>query len=315
MTIWKMTAGCLCVLVLAALVVGCGGGGKGNANLAEAIIFMRDTPGGDNEVWMMDIDGSDPRVVASVVGGDAIQGTLSPDGRKLLYVEHPGGTSSIVVKDLNTGVTTAVLTDAVNSGNRFAPAWSPDGTQIAYHDDGDRSIHVMNADGTGGATITAGATGSGDHTPAWNQNGTKIAYDKGWWGSIAVCNPDGSGEVIVLPETTSSYSQPQFLPDGRILAMRDSASQDMVIVNADGTGETNLTPGTDGSDESSPSVNFHGNKIAFGSTSAGVGQRDCFIGTWTGATLTNLTNLTVADGQMCWRPKCGVVDVVYFNLP
>jgi Tol biopolymer transport system component len=45
------------------------------------------------------------------------------------------------------------------------PGWSPDGTRIAYQDDSDGEIHVMNPDGTGDVRLTD--NGSIDESPDW----------------------------------------------------------------------------------------------------------------------------------------------------
>ena len=47
------------------------------------------------------------------------------------------------------------------------PAWSPDGTKIAFTSarDGNEEIYVMNADGTGQTNVTNNP--AGDYYPSW----------------------------------------------------------------------------------------------------------------------------------------------------
>ena len=70
--------------------------------------------------------------------------------------------------------------DQVNLTNREArdidPAWSPDGTQIAFASDrtGSFQIHVMDSDGASQVQLTFGP---GHHVwPAWSPDGLELAY-------------------------------------------------------------------------------------------------------------------------------------------
>jgi len=83
-------------------------------------------------------------------------------------------------------------------------------------------------------------------------------------------------------------------------------------MNADGSGLVNLTPGTDTSDEFFPSVNSDGTRIAFSTTRNT--ERDVYVGTLSGTTLTNLVNITATRSIDCWRPSFGTVDTSYFAL-
>ena len=77
-------------------------------------------------------------------------------------------------------------------GEVGSPAWSPDGTKIAFNliSESSSQIFVMNADGTNRVQLTdyVGLT-----SPAWSPDGTKIAFD-----GIHVLNADGTNLVELL---------------------------------------------------------------------------------------------------------------------
>ena len=73
---------------------------------------------------------------------------------------------------------------AITAGPADAPAWSPDGTRLAFV--GDSGIYLMNADGSGVVHLIAGGT-----EPAWSPDGRRIAFAMS--SQIAIANIDGSG--------------------------------------------------------------------------------------------------------------------------
>ncbi len=152
-----------------------------------------------------------------------------------------------------------VGTPLTTSGVALDPAWSPDGTRIAFsggvtfaeqmNQQSYGSIYIMKADGSNIARLTSDR-GS---TPAWSPDGAKIAFGN---GPIYVMNADGSN----LKRLTSDLgSAPAWSPDGAKIAFRGVDAQ-IYVVNADGTNIRRLTnsPGV-----GPPSWSPDGTKIAF----------------------------------------------------
>ena len=83
-----------------------------------------------------------------------------------------------------------------NSARDLSPAWSPDGTQIAFdsYRDGNWEIYVMAADGSQPTRLTR--NDAIDGIPAWSPDGTQIAF---------MSDRDGDFEIYVMaakPETS-----------------------------------------------------------------------------------------------------------------
>jgi hypothetical protein len=129
----------------------------------------------------------------------------------------------------------------------FAPAWSSDGTRLAYECDLD--ICTINADGTGFAQLTMDR--ASNHHPTWSPAGSKIAFAATHGGvpDLWVMAANGSG-AVQLTQRVGFRGSPSWSPDGTKIAFDcqvDPANDDICIVNADGTGLARLTsdPGRD----------------------------------------------------------------------
>ena len=133
-------------------------------------------------------------------------------------------------------------------GPDFDPAWSPDGTQIAFRSErsGEPEIWVMNADGTGQHRLTRGLS------PAWSPDGLRIAYASPGdipcppgrgprCTGISIMNADGSGQHRV--PNTDGGEYPSWSPDGKRIAFNSNLSGDhlMYIVDVDGSHVVDLS--------------------------------------------------------------------------
>ena len=129
------------------------------------------------------------------------------------------------------------------------PAWSPDGSRIAYDSDvdGDKEIYVMSRDGSGRQQLTSNH-GYDDAGPWWSPDGSQIAFHSNRDGNreIYVMWADGSGQTR-LTYDASNESYPVWSPDGSKIAFDSDLGGDKEIwvMERDGSNRVQLTENGD----------------------------------------------------------------------
>ncbi len=122
------------------------------------------------------------------------------------------------------------------------PAWSPDGTAIAFASRRSKSfdIEVMNADGTGTKSLTS--TKENDTHPTWSADGSQIAFRRE--GDIYVMNADGS-DARRISDINAEESDPAWSPDGELIAYvrrtPGTPAQEVWVMRPDGSDRRVLT--------------------------------------------------------------------------
>lgn len=185
---------------------------------------------------------------------------------------------------------------------QIEPAWSPDGSRIAFASKrgGSFDVYVMNADGSGTRRLTS-APGDEGH-PTWSPDGERIVFSRGTSGDLYVMNADGSGEKALV-KGPADDAQPAWSPDGRSIAFarRPSGTQmrDLWVVGADGSEPRRLTR-LDAT-SSSPAWSPDGTRVAF-STNSGGEQFDIYFVVVAGKGLQQVTETPDDSFEPAWSP-------------
>ena len=148
------------------------------------------------------------------------------------------------------------------------PAWSPDGSKIAFssYRNGNTDIFVIDADGAGLTRLTFDE--ASDETPAWSPDGNRIAFSSNRSDNrnIYVMNTDGSDVRPIVVDMFNSL-RPAWSPDGSKIAFTSYVvsgdDSHVYVVDADGSNLTRVSNGP--GSHSDPSWSPDGNRIAYDS--------------------------------------------------
>lgn len=256
---------------------------------------------------------------------------FSPKGNSEIYIARPDGSG---VQKL----TSNPRHFSVNSD------WSPNGQLIAFDStrvdvDGRKNvsqIYLMGADGSGVTQLTRGAGFQGD--PGWSPDGTRLAIEADWgrralqgiW-IVSASDPDGvtqaeAQRVTTLPKGAEFDSEPQFSPDGSMIAFTrfknlEKRKSAIHVVATDGSGLRRLTPWK--LNASHPDWSPDGQRIAFdsGDVQLPKNKGDIYVMRADGSARTRLTDnprIRVGkpfkqDGNPVWSPSGTKIMYVHFH--
>lgn len=221
---------------------------------------------------------------------------------KIAFVSGRTGNAEIFTMNPDGSNQTNITNNAANDS---LPAWSFDGSKIAFvRGPGGASsamdIYTMNADGSNQVRLTN--DGSSRH-PSWSPDGTKIVFATGF--DIYLMNADGTNRFR-LP-TINYNDDPEFSPDGTRISYLCSRpfdgippglNDEICVMNADGTNERILSkhPAVEWGAVWSPDSS----KIAF--VSNRTGNSEVYVMNADGNNQVNLSNNPAGDSNPTWLP-------------
>jgi hypothetical protein len=180
-------------------------------------------------------------VIAGTPWGNADTATVFVQG-EVLFVSTRNGTPDIFAVDrTDPGRANEVIGGA---STESWPAYSPDGTRLAFVSDraGNAELYMADADGANITRLTQ--TVAAEAAPVWTPDGRHIVYQSDQSGStqIWIVNADGT-DARQLTQGSRPSAHPAIAPNGSTIAFtstRDGNSE-IYLMALDGTNQRNFT--------------------------------------------------------------------------
>jgi Tol biopolymer transport system component len=210
----------------------------------------------DGRIYTMNADGSNQSLVGNP-NALAVDPSSSPDGAKFAFTCGAEPWNICVMNADGSNITS--LTDTRTDGS---PAWSPDGTKIAFHSTREGYSHIYFISPDGGAVTRLNVNDESllaESSPTWSPDGTRVAFVGDTETSSDIYTATLDGTVTRVTNSDSLKRSPAWSPDGAHIAF--DTLKAIHVVNVGGGAETVLA--STGDSNETPSYSPDGTRIAF----------------------------------------------------
>jgi TolB protein len=190
--------------------------GGGINGIAETKIYFVSSRTGSKEIWAMDYDGQNQHQVTHL-GSIALSPRISPDGAHIAFSALGNQGWAIRLYSLELNRVIAFPAGAVGGAN-YSPAWSSDGSRLAFSSSrsGDPEIWVVDAAGGNAHRVTSFV--GPDIAPTWNpRSNSQIAWVSGRTGLPQIYTMDADGANIQRMTDGGYAISPSWAPNGQFL--------------------------------------------------------------------------------------------------
>ena len=184
--------------------------------IAETKIYFVSNRTGSKEIWVMDYDGQNQHAITHL-GSISLSPRISPDNSRIAFASLGSEGWSIRMYSLDLGRLVGFTAGSAGGSNQ-SPAWSADGSAIAFSSARGGHPDIWVSDVSGGNAHAITSFGS-DVSPVWNpRTSNQLAFVSGRTGEpqIYIMDKDGAN---VQRMTDGGYAiSPSWSPNGSMLA-------------------------------------------------------------------------------------------------
>jgi len=210
----------------------------------------------ENRIWVINPDGTEAQCIYEFDSPQAYYNfqvagyQWSPTGKEIMVF----GRGGLFVIESHGSSFKEILKEYISSA-----VFSPDGKKIAYFNNEENKVYIMNSDGSNNTEFSKG---SYHGNLSWSPDGRKISYSNDQ-GSLVIRNIDDGNEITLSWYWYVGSNRPLiWSPDGMRVTYI-SPDGELLVANSDGTNKKVLYSGSYSTRPLSFSWSPNGDKITF----------------------------------------------------
>lgn len=263
-----------------------------------------------DDAWQVEID----------LDGSLQNAAFSPYSDQFVFTNFVDGYNNepadlYVVEDLESGQVRQLVSDGSGNVNLPGSAWSEAAEAIVFSSSRDPHDEIFIIDDAGGPGDEERITFRDDfmgYEPTFSPDGEWVVFeshplDVEKEGVITKYEIDGDGQYIALTDPGDDCRQPNWSPSGdKILFQRlDGGQWDIWVMNADGTGQQQVTSGA--GDKTDASFSPDGDWIVYSSDESELDLANIFVIPTVGGDSIRVTEWDGYDGAPSWSPDGSLI--------